>query len=300
MDTGSQGSDPAQDNDEGKSYQSLKYITTIVNGWGRVIPLFQGGNPDEFLLKDGSFFCSRNEFIKSYPKDAEKLSLHNSAPPEKVTHNKEPDISVLSATRGAGYHEVYGKNCTPYPEISAQGTPDKPHTLNTINNYNFTNLIVLAQKDLKFISLFNEFCIDDLPRYLKNTLYWIIKNAAQYNLSLEETADSLRIANDKGKQGKMSYLIGIMRNKAGNKALGIRILTKPINVQVSEYFKYRFKHCLEHLRSYSFDWENNEFRYSLKNTESRSSLKDYFRFVVEDIRRAVGVSLSAVESDVPA
>lgn len=98
----------------------------------------------------------------------------------------------------------------------------------------------------------------------------------------------------------MSYLIGIMRNKAGNKALGIRILTKPINVQVSEYFKYRFKHCLEHLRSYSFDWENNEFRYSLKNTESRSSLKDYFRFVVEDIRRAVGVSLSAVESDVPA
>ena len=49
------------------SFQSpLNCTATIVNSWGTEINLYQYSNSEDFYLADGSFFCSKDEFIKEH------------------------------------------------------------------------------------------------------------------------------------------------------------------------------------------------------------------------------------------
>lgn len=157
-------------------------------------------------------------------------------------------------------------------------------------------LITNARKDFIFKHEFNEFCTEDTTKYLKDTLFWIAKNAVEFDLSLGEVIDSLSVANDKGRQGSMRYLIGIMRNKSKNKTDGIGVFTKPLLLQVSQYFHERFSHCLDYLEWHVFDTDTNQLKYKLKDPQADSdSMNKFFEFVVDDIKKAVGVSLSAIE-----
>ncbi|MBN2403252.1 MAG: hypothetical protein JXN64_12740 [Spirochaetes bacterium] len=190
------------------------------------------------------------------------------------------------------YYEMLlsGKYTNPDPG-AGEGSPKKRDTQDKIDI-----LINNAGKDLKFKHEFNEFCTRDTSKYLKDTLFWIAKNAVEFGLSLGEVIDSLSAANDKDRQGSMSYLIGIMRNKSRNKAGGLKVITRPLLVQVKQYFQERFSHCLDYLESYDFNIELNQLQYKLKNPQAdKDSMDEFFMFVVDDIKRAVGVSLSAVE-----
>ncbi|MBN2087104.1 hypothetical protein JW758_02030 [Candidatus Peregrinibacteria bacterium] len=87
-----------------------------------------------------------------------------------------------------------------------------------------------------------------------------------------------------------------MRNKSQNKAGGLRVITRPLLVQVKQYFQERFSHCFEYLKSWGFNSDLNQLQYTLKDSQNDlDSMKEFFRFVVDDIKQAVGVSLSAVE-----
>ena len=267
----------------------LKYIATIANSWSGELKLYQDNNTDVYLLEDGSVFCDKEEFIKDYQ------HCIVSKPDNKMEDNYSP-FSFDSDNVNNEIPPEVAENGTPSPLFLVQESTKKKDSLNTIKSYKINNLIVMFQKDFKFIHEFNDFCTDDSPKNLKNTLFWIAKNAAGFDLSLGEVIESLSVANDKGKQGSMCYLIGIMRNKAGNKASGVKVITKPLFVQVKEYFAERFSHSLEYLNSYSIDWNSKELRYTLKNPENdRDPMSEFFKFVVSDIKKSVGVSLSHVE-----
>ncbi|MFH0977626.1 MAG: hypothetical protein V1874_17745 [Spirochaetota bacterium] len=280
-------SSAASFSDENKSScssSSLNYAFTIASSWGTEIKLYHNENPDIFFLEDGSFFCDKDDFFKNYQHCVIKDTLTIQEPVQTITC----ELGIIPA----GVPE----NGMPSPLETAQGSTEKKDSLKTINSYKINKLIVMAQKDFNFIHEFNNFCIDDSPKYLKNTLYWLIQHAVDFNLSLGDVIDSLNAANNKGKHGKMCYLVGVMRNKAGNNSRGLKVITKPEFVQAKEYFSERFGHCIEYLKSYSFDWTAGELRYTLKDpAKDRSYLAEFFKFVVEDIKKAVGVSLSHVE-----
>ena len=66
------------------------YIATVKNGWRRAIKLYQkDDDPDNFLLDDGSLFCSKEELLKCFPEVAGKLNLYNSIPLPKNVDNED-------------------------------------------------------------------------------------------------------------------------------------------------------------------------------------------------------------------
>lgn len=286
----------------------LTYALTIENSWCNKIKLYQKAGQGDFFLEDGSFFCDKDEFYKNYEQSIVPDADHEATAPRAESRGTDeerlPDITtdanrLPSEAEAKEANEILSgvpKNGTPSPLETVQGSTEKRDSLKTIKSYKINKLIVMAQKDSNFIHEFNDFCVDDSRKYLKNTLYWIIQHAAEYNLSLGDVIDSLNAANSKGKQGKISYLVGVMRNKAGNNSRGLRVITKPEFVQAKEYFSERFGHCIEYLKSYSFDWKAGEFQYTLKNPDNDGpAMKEFFKFAVDDIKKAVGVSLAAVE-----
>lgn len=294
---GSAGDPADYKNDPLTVQDQLNYILTIENSWNSKIKLYQKAGQGDFFLEDGSLFCDKDEFFKNFKQ--------NIVPdPETDSNFSDPvqnaDIACLPGiTETVSSEEIPScvpKNGTVSPQKSVQGSTEKKDSLKTIKSYKINKLIVMAQKDSKFIHEFNNFCVDDSRKYLKNTLYWLIQHAAEYNLSLGDVIDSLYAANSKGKQGKMCYLVGVMRNKAGNNSSGLRVITKPEFVQAKDYFQERFGHCIEYLKFYIFDWKAGEFQYTLKNPENDGpAMKEFFKFAVDDIKKAVGVSLAAVE-----
>ncbi|MBN2403250.1 MAG: hypothetical protein JXN64_12730 [Spirochaetes bacterium] len=280
----------------------LQYIATVANSWGRETKLFTGKDPDILLYEDGSVFCTGSEFIKEYQQYVVpgSVNLYSSPPASGQAAASDSlsdaDENPINSEAKDVEMSAFPKKGTPCPLKMVQGSPEKKDALNTINSYKITNLIVNARKDFKFKYEFNKFCTEDTSKYLKNTFFWIAKNAADFDLSLGDVIDSLAVANDKGKQGSMSYLIGIMRNKSKNKINGIGVITKPLFLQAKQYFQERFSHCFEYLKSWGFNSELNQLQYTLKDSQKdRDSMKEFFKFVVDDINKAVGVSLSAVE-----
>jgi len=188
------------------------------------------------------------------------------------------------------------KDEEPLPQIEHTPIPLNGYTINTINtttkNSNSNNteeviinheLIVLANNSIEFKKQFNEFCIKDSSRYREQTFYWIIYHASRFNLSIADVLESLEIANNKGKQGKMCYLIGIMRNKSNNVEHGLLGQGKSIVYQVLEYIKQRIGVNIEYFKNIYFDDKNKNIIFEA--TKCDDSVNDYCLFITNDINK---------------
>ena len=173
--------------------------------------------------------------------------------------------------------------------------PKNVHSINTINtttinsNSSSTNdfelnkeLIVLANNSIEFKSHFNDFCIKDSSRYREKTFYWIIYHASRLNLSFADIVESLEIANAKGRQGKMCYLIGIMRNKAGSVGKGVLGLGKNIVYQVLEYIKQRMGVNLSYFKNISL--QDNSIVFEVESAD-HDIVQDYCHLITSDINK---------------
>jgi hypothetical protein len=183
---------------------------------------------------------------------------------------------------------------TSVPQNVHTPLPKSGYTINTINtttkNSNSSktenieinkDLIVLANNSTEFKQEFNEFCIKDSSRYREKTFFWILYHASKYNLSFADLLESLTICNNKGKQGKMCYLIGIIRNKSRNIDNGILASGKNIIYQVSEYIKYRCGINLNYFKNISVIDNNIIFEV----TDNCDAVKDYCSLITSDINK---------------
>ncbi|GEM_PF-2247504 len=186
----------------------------------------------------------------------------------------------------------------PLPKIEHTPLPQNGYTINTINtttkNSNSKDteeikinqeLIVLANNSIEFKKQFNEFCIKDSSRYRETTFYWIIYHASRLNLSFADILESLEIANNKGKQGKMCYLIGIMRNKSKNVEQGILGQGKNIVFQVLEYVKQRIGVNRVYFKDIYFDGESKNIVFEAKNNDDAIAINDYCLLIINDINK---------------
>lgn len=181
------------------------------------------------------------------------------------------------------------------PEKEYTPLPQKVHTINTINttsiNSNSTetdktkinhDLIVLANESIEYKKVFNDFCINDTSKYREKTFYWIIYHASRFNLSFADMLESIEICNSKGKNGKMCYLIGIMRNKSNNIEHGIIAQGKNIVHQVSEYIKQRMGVNISYFKNISvFD---NNIIFEIDN-DNCAAVQDYCFLIANDINK---------------
>lgn len=186
-------------------------------------------------------------------------------------------------------------NEEPLPQIEHTPLPQNGYTINTINNTKINsnsnnqkndlklnkNLILLANESIEFKKQFNEFCIKDSSSYREKTFYWIMYHASKLSLSLADVIESLVIANNKGKQGKMCYLIGIMRNKSKNLDNNLLAAGKNIVYQVLEYIKTRLSVNLEFFKGIEFS--DNTIIFSYHDKEDIDSLNDYCMLITQDV-----------------
>lgn len=180
------------------------------------------------------------------------------------------------------------------PQKEHTPLPQNVHTINTINIYTNSNsigakdfelnneLIVLANSSIEFKKQFNDFCIKDSSRYREKTFYWIIYHASKLNLSFADLLESIAIANAKGKQGKMCYLIGIMRNKAGSVEQGVLGQGKNIVYQVIEYIKQRMSVNLEYFKNI---YIHDSIIFFEIDSQDADAVKDYCFLITSDINK---------------
>lgn len=197
----------------------------------------------------------------------------------------------------------YKENEAVTEELPKRAVPQNEHTplpqnvysINTINtstkNSNSSDskdfelnreLIVLANSSIEFKKHFNDFCVKDSSRYREKTFYWVIYHASRLNLSFADLLESISIANAKGKQGKMCYLIGIMRNKASSVGQGVLGQGKNIVYQVLEYIKQRMSVNLEYFKNIYIHDSSIVFEIDIQDSDA---VKDYCFLITSDINK---------------
>lgn len=180
------------------------------------------------------------------------------------------------------------------PQNEHTPLPKNVHTINTINIYTNSNsigandfvlnneLIVLANSSFEFKKQFNDFCVKDSSCYREKTFYWIIYHASMLNLSFVDLLESIAIANAKGKQGKMCYLIGIMRNKSSSVGQGVLGQGKNIVYQVLEYIKQRMGINRKYFKNIYIHQNNIFFEIDIQDADA---VKDYCFLITNDINK---------------
>lgn len=212
---------------------------------------------------------------------------------EKESLNKN-EIVEDSVTEEFFENTVPNKEYTPLPKnvpsFNTINTTTKNSNSNDTKNLELNKeLIVLANNSIEFKKQFNDFCIKDSSRYREKTFYWIIYHATKLNLSFADLLESIEIANSKGKQGKMCYLIGIMRNKSASLSKGILAQGKNIVYQVFDYVKQRMGVNLEYFKNISLC--DNNIVFEVDSVE-RDVVKDYCFLITSDINKRFNTQFS--------
>lgn len=204
--------------------------------------------------------CLSVEEVESYYRTiTQKTTVETSYNDEDYSEEFCENDTILSQSNS----DPYICQSSPSPQILAVGESENWHSCNTIlaklinshstshANSNFSyasnspndaidkNLVALAKQSLEFHRAFNDFCIKDTTRYREYTFFWVLYHASINKLALDEIIESLKISCDKGKQGQMSYLIGIFKNKFKDKHIGIAAVGKNKFFSVMEYLKER-------------------------------------------------------------
>jgi hypothetical protein len=149
-----------------------------------------------------------------------------------------------------------------------------------------------AEKDLKFVQAFNDFCVKDDSKYRSDTTFWILHNAILHEASIGAITDALEICVGKDKTGDVAYFTGILRQKAKNKADGIRPLGKNDYIRVVEYLRRRLEPYAEYITSWEADIKNGCLRYSVASRDDLNAIKDALDLVAVDLQRETGIILS--------
>lgn len=152
-----------------------------------------------------------------------------------------------------------------------------------------------AFKDQRFLKFFKDFCDEDNEAYIQRTFHFINQHAENFESSLGDVIQSLKICCEKEKIGRIDYYAGILKKKAQAKAEKVQDAAKLKVFQVYDYLQERIGGVhMNLIKNYDLNYNERAIYYSVRDKEEQSVAHDILLCVSEDVKTKFDIELKPI------
>jgi hypothetical protein len=176
------------------------------------------------------------------------------------------------------------KNESPSPNNCDRDAQNLGNITITLKDTPDNKFFVGTHED-QFIHSYNEFCVKDDAEYRTSTLAHLKRIAMMYRCSTHELAACLDIACEKGKQGNVFYVAGILKNRAKDRKSGAWPCGKPSWSVVNDSVK-RYMETVKDYVTWNFDTKSGVLSYKMiDHAEERLTKLHVEEYLPDQVQR---------------